>query len=103
MTLLTCYDNALALTGINLTIKDAKNVIVRNLKISKVKGGDCVAVQKATNVWLDHLDLSGDLSKDKDYYDGLIDITHAADWVTVSNTYFHDHVSSGIPMQASRG
>ncbi len=100
--LLTGNGNVLALTGINLTIKDVKNVIVRNLKISKVVGGDCVTVQKATNVWLDHLDLSGDLSKDKDYYDGLIDITHAADWVTVSNTYFHDHVSPGLPVQIPR-
>lgn len=28
---------------------------------------------------------------DKDYYDGLLDISHAAEWVTISNTYFHDH------------
>lgn len=25
------------------------------------------------------------------YYDGLCDVTHASDWVTISNTYFHDH------------
>jgi len=36
---------------------------------------------------------------DKDYYDGLLDITHAADWVTVSNTYFHDHVSLDVLRQ----
>jgi pectate lyase len=82
-----------AITGINLSIKGVKNVIVRNLKLSKVVGGDCITVQEATNVWLDHLDLSGDLGKNKDYYDGLLDITHAADWITVSNSHFHDHVS----------
>ncbi|KAL2187618.1 polysaccharide lyase family 1 protein [Thermothelomyces heterothallicus CBS 203.75] len=85
-----------SITGINLTIKGVKNVIVRNLKLSKVVGGDCITVQDATNVWLDHLDLSGDLSVDKDYYDGLIDITHAADWVTVSNTHFHDHWKASL-------
>ena len=58
-------------TVIAATIKSVKNVIVRNLKLSKVVGGDCTTVQAATNVWLDHLELSGDLSKDKDYYDGL--------------------------------
>lgn len=25
------------------------------------------------------------------YYDGLCDVTHASDYVTISNTYFHDH------------
>ncbi|KAK4151632.1 polysaccharide lyase [Chaetomidium leptoderma] len=85
-----------SITGINLTIKSVKNVIVRNLKLSKVVGGDCITVQKATNVWLDHLDISGDLSASKDYYDGLLDITHAADWVTVSNTHFHDHWKASL-------
>lgn len=55
--------------------------------------GDAVGLDQATNVWIDHLDLSGDLSAGKDDLDGLLDITHAADYVTVSNTYFHDHVS----------
>jgi pectate lyase len=32
-----------------------------------------------------------DLAHDKDYYDGLIDITHASEWVTISNTFLHDH------------
>jgi pectate lyase len=30
----------------------------------------------------------------KDTYDGLVDLSHAADFVTISNTYFHNHVSS---------
>ncbi|KAH6628190.1 pectin lyase fold/virulence factor [Chaetomium tenue] len=85
-----------SITGVGLTIKEANNVIVRNLKLSKVKGGDCVAVQKASNIWLDHLDISGDLSADKDYYDGLLDITHAGDYVTVSNSHFHDHWKASL-------
>lgn len=55
--------------------------------------GDAVGIDESLNVWIDHLDLSGDLSAGKDDLDGLLDITHAADWVTVSNVYFHDHVS----------
>lgn len=34
------------------------------------------------------------ITGDKDYYDGLLDITHGSDLVTVSWNKFHDHVSS---------
>lgn len=78
-------------TGFTLTVKNVSNVIIRNLAIKKVVGGDAIAVQYANNVWLDHLDLSSDMTHDKDYYDGLLDLTHAADYITVSNVYFHDH------------
>lgn len=84
-----------ALEGIGLTILNQKNVIVRNMKISKVEAdyGDAITIQKTTNVWVDHCDLSATREGDKDFYDGLTDLSHAADWVTVSHTYFHDHVS----------
>ncbi|KAI1185021.1 polysaccharide lyase family 1 protein [Nemania serpens] len=82
-----------SLTGIGLTINKQSNVIVRNLKIAKVlaENGDAITIQASKNVWVDHVDVSSDLSHDKDYYDGLIDVTHGSDWVTISNTYFHDH------------
>jgi pectate lyase len=32
----------------------------------------------------------------KDYYDGLLDITHAGDFITVSNTVFHDHFKASL-------
>ncbi|MCJ1331161.1 hypothetical protein MMC10_007848 [Thelotrema lepadinum] len=81
------------LVGIGMYINKVKNVIVRNLSVSKVlaENGDAIGIQASTNVWVDHCDLSSDLAHDKDYYDGLLDITHASDWVTVSNTYLHDH------------
>jgi pectate lyase len=68
---------------------------MRNLKIAKVlaDNGDAIGIQNSKNVWVDHCDLSSDLTHDKDYYDGLCDVTHASEWVTISNTYFHDHVS----------
>jgi pectate lyase len=75
----------------------AKNVIIRNIKISKVKAPtDAVAVQAGTNVWIDHMDLSSDLNHGKDYYDGLCDITHGSDFITVSNTKFHDHFKGSL-------
>lgn len=79
-------------------IKEKKNVIIRNLKFSKVlaENGDAIGVQYSTNVWLDHLDVSSDRDHDKDYYDGLIDLTHAADYITVSNTFFHDHWKASL-------
>ncbi|KAG6358281.1 hypothetical protein INS49_014165 [Diaporthe citri] len=82
-----------SLTGIGLTINGQKNVIVRNMKIAKVLAdyGDAVTIQLSTNVWVDHCDLSGDETVGKDTYDGLVDLSHAADFVTISNTYFHNH------------
>ncbi|CAG9994350.1 unnamed protein product [Clonostachys byssicola] len=86
------------LVGVGLYIKSVSNVIVRNLAISKViaDNGDAIGIQASTNVWVDHCDLSSDLNNGKDYYDGLLDITHAADYITVSNTFFHDHYKASL-------
>ncbi|KAH8910389.1 putative pectate lyase B [Coniochaeta sp. PMI_546] len=87
-----------SLTGIGFYVKDQSNVILRNLKIGKVlaENGDAIGIQNSKNVWVDHCDLSSDLSHDKDYYDGLCDVTHASEWVTISNTYFHDHWKASL-------
>jgi pectate lyase len=83
------------LTGIGLSIKDSSNVIVRNLNISKVTAssgdGDAIHVDHSDHIWIDHNDLSSDMSHGKDFYDGLVDLTHAADFVTVSWNKLHDH------------
>lgn len=84
-------DSSVKLSGFTLTVKNKNNVIIRNIAVSKVVGGDAIAIQVAQNVWIDHVDLSSDRDHDKDYYDGLLDITHAGDFVTISNSYFHDH------------
>lgn len=86
------------LTGIGLYIKDQTNVIVRNIAIKKVAAddGDAIGIQASTNVWVDHVDVSSDREHGKDYYDGLVDITHASDWITVSNTFFHDHYKNSL-------
>jgi pectate lyase len=86
------------LVGLGLSVKGQKNVIIRNLKISKVvaSSGDAVALQTSSNIWIDHLDLSSDMNNGKDFYDGLLDITHAVEWVTISNTKLHDHYKASL-------
>ncbi|OSS47891.1 hypothetical protein B5807_06441 [Epicoccum nigrum] len=89
-------DSKAVLENFTITVKGVKNVILRNFAVKKVVGGDAIAIQKAQNVWVDHLDLSSDRDHDKDYYDGLLDITHAADFVTVTNTFLHDHWKASL-------
>lgn len=87
------------LTGIGLSIRKVENVIVQNLAISKVTaddGEDAINIDAATNVWIDHMDLSSDMDNGKDYYDGLCDVKHGADYVTISNTHFHDHYKASL-------
>ena len=71
--------------GAGLFIKEAKNVIVQNVAISKVSEGegDAIGVQNSENIWIDHCDLSSDMESGKDYYDGLADFSHGADYITV--------------------
>jgi len=66
---------------------------VRNLKFHKApKKGDLLSLDNATQVWVDHCEFSSEgIAGDKDTYDGLLDITHASDFVTVSWSKFHDH------------
>ncbi|CAD6439705.1 12c5630b-dc7f-4e00-9561-1c52d0e14ea1 [Sclerotinia trifoliorum] len=86
------------LTGFGLLVKGQKNVIIRNLGIKLVlaANGDALGIQKSTNVWVDHVDLSSNRDHDKDYYDGLFDVTHAADFVTFSNSFIHDHWKASL-------
>jgi pectate lyase len=88
------------LTGIGLKMKGVFNVVIRNMKISKVTAasgdGDAIHIESSDHIWLDHNDLSSDMTHNKDYYDGLIDITHAGDYVTVSWNYLHDHWKTSL-------
>jgi pectate lyase len=92
--------SASGLTGCGLSLKSVSNVIVRNLRIAEVKtssgSGDAIHLEKSNHVWIDHNDLSSDQQHGKDYYDGLIDITHASDYVTVSWNYLHDHYKASL-------
>jgi pectate lyase len=88
------------LTGIGLKLNSVSNVIVQNLKISKVLAssgnGDAIHIEKSNHLFIDHNDLSSDTSHGTDYYDGLLDITHAADYITVSYNYLHDHIKGSL-------
>lgn len=68
-----------ALRG-ELNLVGAKNVIIQNLSISNPAGsggGDAISMRGASTVWIDHVNVF-------DAPDGLIDITKASDFVTVS-------------------
>lgn len=79
-------------------------------------GNDSLKIGGGKYVWIDHCEffsklvpthndgseltteerailseIAEDGEVDKDYYDGLLDITNGAAFITVSNCYFHDH------------
>ncbi|MEU1453437.1 pectate lyase family protein [Streptomyces avermitilis] len=84
-------------TGGGLRLKKVTNVVVRNLNISKpLKPSDGITVQASTKVWIDHNSFSADRDHDKDYYDGLLDINHGSDYVTVSWNTFKDHYKGSL-------
>ncbi|TGO87325.1 hypothetical protein BPOR_0234g00110 [Botrytis porri] len=91
-------DSKVVFTGFGLLVKEQSNVIIRNIAIKEVlaANGDALGIQKSTNVWVDHVDLSSNRDHDKDYYDGLFDVTHASDYVTLSNSFIHDHWKSSL-------
>jgi pectate lyase len=88
------------LTGCGLSMRDVSNVIVRNLRISFVQAGngngDAIHIDHATRLWIDHNELFSDTSHGTDFYDGLLDITHAADFITVSWNYLHSHIKCSL-------
>jgi pectate lyase len=84
------------LTGGGLNLTDSSNVILQNLVISKAHGTDAISLNASKNIWIDHCDLSSERNADADSYDGLVDITHASDFVTISWTRYHDHNDTGI-------
>ncbi|MFI1725137.1 polysaccharide lyase family 1 protein [Streptomyces sp. NPDC020489] len=84
-------------TGGGLRLKKVGNVVIRNLNISKpLAPADGIEVQASTKVWIDHNSFSADRSHDKDYYDGLLDINHGSDNVTVSWNTFKDHFKGSL-------
>ncbi|KAK1470365.1 pectate lyase [Colletotrichum cuscutae] len=84
--------------GIGLHVRRMSNVIIRNIKSTNVLAstGDGVKIEESINVWIDHCEFSSALVSDKDYYDGLVDASHAADYMTISYTYFHDHWKTSL-------
>ncbi|QGQ18988.1 hypothetical protein GC089_06745 [Cellulomonas sp. JZ18] len=112
------------IVGANLRIRDASNVIVRNLRLSDAydcfpqwdpgdgetgnwnSAYDNLSVWTSTSVWADHLTLDdGDnppaslptvYGRPFEVHDGLLDVTHGSDLVTVSWNHFVDHDKTSI-------
>lgn len=112
------------IVGANLRIRDAANVIVRNLTLSDAydcfpqwdpgdgatgnwnSAYDNLSVWTSTSVWADHLTLDdGDhppaslptvYGRPFEVHDGLLDVTHGSDLVTVSWSHFADHDKTSI-------
>ena len=80
-------------SGTTLNIEDMQpaNVIIQNMNIRGVPGTDAIQIENATHIWVDHNTLSSTIESDPDFYDGLLDITHAGDYITVSWNIFRDH------------
>jgi pectate lyase len=79
------------LNGLGLSIYGVSNVIIKNLKINKVVGADCITIKQGSHhIWIDHNELWQDRDHGWDYYDELMEITDRSDYVTISNNIFHD-------------
>lgn len=112
------------ITGANLRVRDASNVIVRNLTLSDAydcfpqwdpgdtdagnwnAAYDNLSVWSSTSVWADHLTLDDGAhppaslptvyGRPYEVHDGLLDVTHGADLVTVSWSHFDDHDKTSL-------
>jgi pectate lyase len=84
--------------GWNSEFGQIGNVIIRNLTFEKALAPiDGVMVSAgAHHVWIDHCDFFSDRAHGVDFYDGLVDINHGADYITVSWSSFHDHYKASL-------
>ncbi|WP_316814817.1 pectate lyase [Pedobacter nyackensis] len=80
------------LVGASLFIFGKNNIIIRNMKISKVKTYSNIIIKAGSHhVWVDHNELWSERVSDWDYYDGLLDVGTGADYVTLSWNKLHDN------------
>jgi len=86
------------ISGTTLNIEDMSraNVIIQNMNIRGVPGTDAIQIENATHIWIDHNTLSSTIEDDPDFYDGLLDCTHACDYVTVSWNIFRNHWKNSL-------
>jgi pectate lyase len=84
-------------TGGGFRVKKGTNVIFRNLRLSKSPAPtDLIELQTSTNIWVDHNTFTSDLTHDKDFYDGQLDMNHGTDFVTVSWNVFTEHFKCSL-------
>ena len=86
--------------GIGFKVTRSENVVLRNLPIRNVSQGEGDALEvteNSSNVWIDHNEFSSEKEGvDKDFYDGLVDIKHGSEYVTVSWNKFEDHWKTSL-------
>lgn len=85
-------------SGTTLNIEDMQpaNVIIQNMNIRGVPGTDAIQIENATHIWIDHNTMSSTIESDVDFYDGMIDITHAGDYITISWNVIRDHWKTSL-------
>ncbi|GAA4160569.1 pectate lyase [Phytohabitans flavus] len=88
--------SGISATTLNIEDMQPANVIIQNLNIRGVPGGDAIQIENATHIWIDHNTLSSTIESDVDFYDGMIDITHAGDYITVSWNIVRDHWKTSL-------
>jgi pectate lyase len=79
-----------------ITVSSGTNVIIRNLRITRIKDDDGITLTNSTRVWIDHNEFESDIELGPDYYDGQVDINRASDWITVSFNKFYNHYKSSL-------
>jgi len=83
--------------GIGLAIINSKNIIVRNIEFRNCKP-DCITITTTSkyfshHIWIDHCTFSDSPASDPNgsTHDGLLDITHRTNYVTISWNHFYNH------------
>ena len=86
------------LDGQGLAVISSRNIIIRNLTMRNAKP-DCITVATTStdschHIWIDHCTFSDDPEIDlssSGTHDGLLDISHRSNFITVSWCEFHNH------------
>ena len=80
--------------GFGLNIYKSYNIIVRNIEFRDCPD-DAISVDGVVthHIWIDHCSFSdgNDVDPDGDRHDGLLDIKHGANYITVSWNHFYNH------------
>jgi pectate lyase len=83
-------------TTLNIEHMRPANVIIQNMNIRGVPGGDAIQIEDATHIWIDHNTMSSTIENNPDFYDGMLDITHAGDYITVSWNVLRNHWKNSL-------
>lgn len=63
------------ITENDISVVNATNVIIRNLKISRIRDNDALTIHSSTRVWIDHNEIESDMDHGPDYYVSVNGIT----------------------------